>query len=139
MTKLNELYDYIENDDILLIETDCSKLSSFSIMDNDKNCTIVINEKEKVAERVSKKERLAHEIGHCATGSFYTPGTLNLRSKCEYRANKWAIKKLIPEDELINAIESGYTETWQLAEYFEVTEKFIIKACKYYGYYNEAI
>lgn len=133
MVKLNDLYDYIKYDDILLIETNNNKLASFSLMDNDKNCTIVMRKTEKSIER------LAHEIGHCATGSFYTPGTLNLRSRCEYRADKWAIKKLIPEDELINAFEHGFTEIWQLAEHFQLAEDFIIKACKFYGYYNEAI
>lgn len=133
MRKLNDLYDCIVRDDILLIETNNNKLTSFSLMDNDKNCTIIINEKDK------STEHLAHEIGHCVTGSFYTPGTLNLRSRCEYRADKWAIKKLIPKDELINAFESGYTEIWQLAEYFKVTENFMIKVCKFYGYYNEVI
>lgn len=64
----------------------------------------------------------AHEVGHCATGAFYTENTLELRSRMEYRANKWAIKKLIPRDELEEAVKSGYTEVWQLAELFCVTE-----------------
>lgn len=135
MINLNDLYDYIKRDDILLIENKRGKLTSFSMMDNDKNCTIVMNKKDESTE----KERLAHEIGHCATGAFYTPGTLNLRSRCEYRANKWAIKKLIPKDELIEIFEQGMTNIWQIAEYFEVTEDFAKQACKFYGYYNEAI
>lgn len=139
MVKLNDLYDYIEHDDILLIEKSGGKLDSFSLMDNDKNCTIVMNEEGKHIDCIGKKEQIAHELGHCATGAFYTPGTLNLRSRCEYRADKWAIKKLIPKDELVEAIENGYTETWQLSDYFEVTEDFIIKALKFYGYYFEAI
>lgn len=139
MVKLNDLYSCIEHDDILLIEKSDGKLDSFSLMDNDRNCTIVINNKRKYTDYIANKEQLAHELGHCATGSFYTPNTLSLRSRCEYRADKWAIKKLISKDELIEAIERGYTEPWQLAEYFEVTEKFIIKALKFYDYYFEAI
>lgn len=138
MVKLNDLYDCMERDDILFIENSRGKLTSFSIMDNDKNCTIIMN-KNKNSTQSLKKERLAHEIGHCETGAFYTSKTLNLRSRCEYRANKWAIKKLIPIDELIEIFEKGMTDIWQVAEHFEVTEDFAKKACKFYGYYNEAI
>ncbi len=136
--KLNELYEYIDRNDILLIEKFDGKLDSFSLMDN-KDCTIVVRDKCKYYDTKEKKVQLAHELGHCATGAFYTPNTLDLRSRCEYRANKWAIKKLTPKDELIEAMKSGYTEIWQLADYFEVTEDFIIKALKFYGYYFEAI
>lgn len=137
MVTLNDMLSYIEDKNILLINSDWGKLSSLSLMDNDKNCTIVLNDSQ--IAQLSKKEKLAHEAGHCETGAFYTPKTLNLRSRCEYRADKWAIKKLIPRDELIEIFEKGMTNIWQVAEHFEVTEDFAKKACKFYGYYNEAI
>ena len=85
---------------------------------------------ETVAE---EKVHLAHEVGHCETGSFYNRNaTCDIRQKHENRADKWAIKKLIPEDELEQAVENGFTELWELAEYFEVTEDFMKKAmCLY--------
>ena len=43
----------------------------------------------------------------------------------EYRANKWAIKKLAPKDEMITAMKDGNTEIWQLAEYFGITEDMV--------------
>lgn len=139
MIKLNDLYDMIERDDILLIEKDNGKLSSFSIMDSDKKCAVVIHSDCKYYDTNEKKVQLAHELGHCATGTFYNENSLELRSRCEYRADKWAIKKLLPEEELIEAFEQGYTESWQIADYFDLPEKFIRKACKFYGYYNGPI
>lgn len=59
-----------------------------------------------------------------------------LRKKYERAADKWAIKKLIPKDELEAAFQKGITEVWELAEYFEVTEDFVRKAAKEYGYLN---
>ena len=53
-------------------------------------------------------------------------------AKSEHKAEKWAIKKLVPEDELQNAFKQGIVEPWNLAEYFNVTEDFIIKAVNYY-------
>jgi Zn-dependent peptidase ImmA (M78 family) len=81
----------------------------------------------------AEKVELAHELGHCATDSFYNVHTPVLtRGKCERRADEWAIKKLVPKNELKTAIKEGNTEPWQLADYFGVDERFIIRAMEYY-------
>ena len=68
----------------------------------------------------------AHELGHCETGAFYNRyAARDIRQKHENRANKWAYKKLVPEDELKQAFLQGYHEPWELAEYFGVTEAFL--------------
>lgn len=77
--------------------------------------------------------KLAHELGHCETGSFYSrTAALDLRQKHENRADRWAIKKLVPKDELEEAVSRGCCEAWELAEHFGVTEPFIRKAVEYY-------
>ena len=79
--------------------------------------------------------KLAHELGHCETGSFYNRcATCDVRQQHENRADKWAIKKLIPKDELNKAVEDGYTEIFDLAEYFGVTEDFMKKTVCWYEY-----
>ena len=76
---------------------------------------------------------VAHEAGHISTGSTHALSSpYDLIQRHEYRADKWAIKKLIPKDELEEAMSQGYTEPWDLAERFEVTEEFIKKAVAYY-------
>ncbi len=78
---------------------------------------------------------LAHELGHCETGSFYNQKNIYDRwGRHEYRANKWAIKRCVPKNELETAIRAGFTEPWELAELFEVTEAFMRKALFYYKY-----
>ncbi len=82
------------------------------------------------AERVC----LAHELGHCSTGSFYNLySSLDVREKHENRADKWAINVLIPEKELNKAIKHGCRDISSLAEHFCVTEDFVDKALKLYG------
>lgn len=69
---------------------------------------------------------LAHEISHAQTGTTHAINSpLQLVSKNEYKANKWAVHKLIPFEELQEAFSNGIIERWELAEYFEVTEDFI--------------
>ena len=68
----------------------------------------------------------AHELGHHETGSFYKlKSTFETRQRMEERATRWAVQELIPADKLLSALKKGYTEVWQLAEYFNVTENFI--------------
>ena len=80
-----------------------------------------------------EKVKLAHELGHCETGSFYNRyAARDIRQKYENRANKWAYKKLVPQDELAEACLQGYREPWELAEYFGVTEFFLRNALEFY-------
>lgn len=82
---------------------------------------------------IEEKVKLAHEMGHCVTDSFYIiDSPLDVRGKHEFCANEWAIKKLVPKDELDSAVSNGCTEIWQLSEWFSVTYDFIDKAVYYY-------
>ena len=82
----------------------------------------------------------AHELGHCARAAFYSRGDPRwIRQRCENKADKWAIKKLVPKDELKRAVSQGYSEPWQLAEYFDVTDDFMIKAVWFYQHGNLAM
>lgn len=89
--------------------------------------TRVLNTVEK------EKTVVAHECGHCFTGATHTVySSYDIIEKHEYKANKWAAHRLIPPDELAQALRDGYTEIWQLADYFGVTEDFINKTLSIY-------
>ena len=78
------------------------------------------------------KAALAHELGHCMTGSFYTISTIDNRGRMEERANRWAIKTLLPFSKLNEAVVGGIYETYDLADYFDLPESFIKTALNYY-------
>ena len=87
------------------------------------------------------KERthLSHELGHCLTGSFYNAYTPHdVRRRHEVRADKWAIRTLIPAQALDEAVAAGCTQMWELAEHFGVTEEFMRKAVCYHVHGNLA-
>ena len=67
-----------------------------------------------------------------AKQALFTTDKFNIISKHEYTADKWAVQQLMPADELLSAVSEGYTEAWQLADYFGVTEDFVHKAYKIY-------
>lgn len=81
----------------------------------------------------SEKVCLAHELGHCMTYSFYNIySPFDIREKHEKKADKWAIKKLIPKTNYMRAVKNGYDNVFSLAEYFGVTTDFMQKAVDFY-------
>lgn len=89
---------------------------------------------------VLERTIMAHELGHCATNAFYTRNDPPyIRRRMENRADKWAIKKLVPLDKLKAAIKAGNTEVWQLADYFRVSDQMMLKALCLYQNGNLAL
>lgn len=95
-------------------------------------CYIGLDE-DSIQTRSEQAVHLAHELGHCVTGSFYNRyAACDLRQKHENRADRWAIRSLIDPERLYDALAAGITELWELAEHFQVTEPFMEKAMAYY-------
>lgn len=125
---LNELYEIAEKSNI--------RVDEFRLSQDTKSLAVYIDGKYAVALDVSKLKTnadivaaLAHELGHCKTHSFYNINNiLDVRTKHEYNADKWACENLLPKDEMLEAFHQGYVEVWQLAEYFEVSENLVKKA-----------
>lgn len=131
MTTLNDLYDFAEEQDIEVYCIDTRKVESMSVMLDDE-CAIGINPLLLRSER-EEMLKLAHELGHCVLGAFYNEySPFDIRAKHERRADEWAIKKLVTKDEFIDAVKSGNTEPWQLAEVFDLPEQLIRKAAQIY-------
>ena len=88
---------------------------------------------DRLEDSAAEKACLAHEMGHCLTGSFYRLDTpLALRSRAEERADRWAIRQLVPLRELRRALRAGLGRPDELAEHFGVPEDIIGKAIFYY-------
>lgn len=72
--------------------------------------------------------------GHYYYDATYSPycNDLQLISKQERKANKWAYNTLIPFEDLKLAIKKGIIEIYTLAEYFDVSVCFMQKCLAYY-------
>lgn len=131
MTTMDELYEEALNDDILVVNCNLKCCAALSVCD-DGDCIIVVDEKQ-AENTADRKVKTAHELGHCKTMSFYTQYTpFAEKGQFEYQADKWAVQKLMPSDELLQAVQNGCVEVWELAEYFDVTEDFVRRACEIY-------
>lgn len=132
--KLIELYCEAEKNGVDVDWVPMMECESLSVELSDGSMAIAIDP-WKMDTIAKESVCLAHELGHCETGSFYNPYTpFDVVKKHENRADKWAIKKLVPEEEFRDQLESGNREVWCLADHFGVTEDFIKKAVCYYTY-----
>lgn len=136
--KVLDLYKLADQRNIAVIETSLPETGSLSLMTDDGACYIGIDQSVMDGDAL-ELVHLGHEIGHCETGSFYSIHTaVDCRQRHENKADKWAVKKLIPVNDLDNAVADGCTEIWELAERFGVTEQFMRKAVCYYVHGNLA-
>ena len=74
-----------------------------------------------------------HELGHAATGALHkVDSPFELVERSEYRADRWSAEHFLPADDFREAFQCGYTELWQLAEYFDLPESDVQKALTYW-------
>ena len=125
---LLELYQRAENEHLEVDNFKMREVTSVSFPEG-----WIAVDYSKIQSNIQEKEILAHEIGHCETGSFYNiRSRLNTRARCERKADKQAISILVPEDEFFAFFQNGCNECHELAELFDVSCEFMNKAMEYY-------
>lgn len=138
MCSIPALYDFAVEQNIDVLEFPMPLNGSMSVMSEGGQCCIGVDPAIKDGN-AEERVHLGHELGHCVTGSFYSIHTaIDSRQRHENKADKWAIRKLIPVDDFDDAIAEGCTEVWELAEHFGVTEQFMKKAICLYVHGNVA-
>ena len=138
MTELTALYKQAEQLNIPVYHLSLPQVGSVSMMDEAGRCALGLDLPHR-RTRTERRVRLAHELGHCATGSFYNRWSpADIRRLHENRADKYAVRLLISPEALDEAVAEGCTEPWELAEHFGVDEAFLKKAVCLYTYGNLA-
>ena len=137
MVSLNTLYAQAEQQNIPVLRFPMPGCESMSIQLPDGSCAIGLDSGP--GTETGERVHLSHELGHCLTGSFYSVYTaVDCRQRHENRADKWAVRKLIPVEQLDDAVAEGCTELWELADRFGVTEDLMRKAVCLYVHGNLA-
>lgn len=74
-----------------------------------------------------------HELGHTATGALHKiDSPYELVERSEYRANRWSAENYLTAEDFRAAFADGYSELWQLSEYFDLPESDIQSALTYW-------
>lgn len=126
---LEEVYKDLEEEDIAVLLYRFRHIKSVSLAQE----KVVGIDRSKIEGPTEEYTILIHEKGHFDSGAFYTPSCpYLLRERAECRADRAAILRYIPLEELRELISQGVVEIWELAERFGVTEAFMKKAVSYY-------
>ena len=74
-----------------------------------------------------------HELGHVATGALHkVDSPYELVERSEYRAARWVAENYLTEETFREAFAAGYTELWQLSDYFDLPQACIESALTYW-------
>lgn len=117
---MQELYNYIEEEDIELIEDDIPGRVKGLYFDN-----IIVLHKG-IKTNAERHCILAEELGHYFTSSGINLDQSSIETiKQENSAHRWATNELIDPFRLIDAFKAGVRNRWELAQFLNVTELFI--------------
>ncbi|MCL2336904.1 MAG: hypothetical protein FWC60_05745 [Firmicutes bacterium] len=137
LSKLEQLYDDAYKSDIHIYDYHFSNSKKASCVCLAGYKTITLD-KPAIKSQSEEIVLLAEEIGHYATGSLYSIGaTANSplaksnRDRCEERARRWKIEKLLPFEEMQKALQKSHS-WYELAGYFESPQELVMEAYKYY-------
>ena len=74
-----------------------------------------------------------HEQGHAATGALHKVSSpYETVGRSEDRANRWAAESYLTAQNFREAFAAGYTEPWQLSDYFDLPEQDVKKALSFW-------
>lgn len=127
---LTELYKYADEHGIEVYDFSMQQAAAISLPTNQ-----IAIDVGKFDTSCQEKVCLAHEIGHCETGSFYNfNALLDIKAKHEHRANAWAFNQLLPFCDLTAAIQNyKLFEVWEIADFFDLPCEFVSAALEFYS------
>lgn len=86
-----------------------------------------------ISTNVQEREILIHEAGHFATNTFYQlDSPFALRQHQENVASRWGYHRYFPLEAILDLIQDGCTEIWQLAEAIGMPEGYVRDLLTYY-------
>jgi len=131
MMKTSKLYELAEKENIKIYNYNISEVSGMFInLGNINSITLSKN-----LTSYKEKSTLAEELGHYYYDATYPVNCTDLQliSKQEYRARKWAYNVIIPIEDLLSALKNGLDNIDVLSDYFEVPRRFMRECIDFYN------
>lgn len=131
MFDLANFYQFCENNDVDIIPYLNAPSEGTTIRDEDYYAIFL--DITKLRSIKGYNGVCLHEVGHVATGALHkVDSPYETVERSEYRANRWGFENYLKVEEFKEAFATGYTELWQLADYFDLPEETIKKALTYW-------
>lgn len=131
MFELSDFYSYCKKQNVDVIVFSGIPHPGATIRDGDYYAIFL--DFSKIRSTRLLKGVCSHELGHAATGALHKVSSpFELVERSEYRANRWAAEHFLPASDFRQAFSAGYTELWQLSEYFDLPEEDVRNALVYW-------
>ena len=131
MFELSDFYDYCREHQVDVIPY--SGIPQPGATLRDQGCYAVFLDFSKIRSTRLLRGVCFHELGHAATGALHkVDSPYELVERSEYRANRWAAQHFLTPEDFRCAFAEGYTELWQLSEYFDLPERDVQSALTYW-------
>lgn len=131
MFELCDFYDFCEQHDVDIIPYYNAPSEGATVRDGEYYAIFL--DIAKIRSTRVLKGVCCHETGHVATGALHKVSSpYELVERSEYRANRWVAQNHLTEQQFREAFAMGYTELWQLADYFDLPEDVIKTAFSYW-------
>lgn len=131
MFDLANFYDYCTENDVDIIPYMGMPSEGMTIRDSG-NYAVFLDILKIQSTRVLKGVCF-HETGHVGSGALHkVDSPFETVERSEYRANRWSIERYLTAEDFREAFSAGYTELWQLADYFDLPEEIIKTALTYW-------
>ena len=131
MFEISDFYDYCKSHGVAVIPFDRCPQPAATIRDRDVYAVFLDFTKIRSARLL--RGICFHELGHVATGALHkVDSPFELAERSEHRAKRWMAEQYLTEESFREAFGAGYTELWQLAEYFDLPEWDIQSALAYW-------
>lgn len=131
MFEISDFYHYCKNNDVDVIPYDGCPQAGATIRDG--GCYAVFLDFTKIRSTKLLRGVCFHELGHIATGALHkVDSPYELVERSEYRATRWCVENYLTEEAFRTAFSAGYTELWQLSDYFDLPEECIQDALTYW-------
>lgn len=131
MFELAQFYDFCKQNDVQVIPFDGIPQPGATVRDGARYA-IFLDFSQIKSTRLLRGV-CCHELSHVATGALHRMNSpFESVGRSEYRANRYTAQKFLTEKAFRQAFQSGYTELWQLAEYFDMPQADVERALRYW-------
>ncbi len=131
MFEISDFYHYCKTNQVDVIPYNGCPQPGATV--RDKDCYAVFLDFSKIQSTRLLRGVCCHELGHVATGALHkVDSPYELVERSEYRAARYIAENYLTIDAFRAAFAQGYTEVWQLSDYFDLPERCIEDALTYW-------
>ena len=132
MFELAQFYDYCKKSGVQVIPFSGIPCAGATIRDGSRYAIFL--DFSKIQSTRLLRGVCCHELSHVATGALHRANSpYEQAERSEYRANRYMAQAFLTEEAFRDAFSAGYTELWQLAEFFDLPEQDIKNALTYWS------